>query len=67
MIKLKEIRKEKKLTQKDIADKLAIKHVQVSRVESGIQTLNSNQIIKLCNDLNISADELLGLKERKII
>ena len=62
MINLKELRKEKGLTQKEIADKLQIKHVQISRVESGKQLLNSEQIIAICKTLNCSSDELLGIK-----
>lgn len=30
-------------------------------MEKGIQKLNSDQIIKLCIEMNISADYLLGL------
>lgn len=63
---LKQIRKELKLKQTDIARILNIHAVQISRVENGMQTLNSEQIILLCKALNVSADYLLGLVDNNI-
>lgn len=60
---LRKIRKEKNITQKEIADLLEITQQQVSRIEKGLSDLNSKQIIKLCKYLNVSADELLEIKK----
>lgn len=59
---LKQIRKKKGITQKEIAELLNISQQQVSNIEKGLSELSSKQIIKLCNYLNVTADELLGLK-----
>lgn len=61
MIKLKEIRKQKQFTQEQIAEILNISRVQAGRIEKGESLANTDQIIKLCNALNCSADYLLGL------
>lgn len=62
MIKLKEIRKEKGLSQQEIADILNLKNRNsISRIELGQAVLNHEQIIKLCQALDIRSDRLLGL------
>lgn len=61
MINLKKIRKEKQFTQQQIAELLEVSQKHVSRLEREINPLNTNQIIKLCDALNCSADYLLGL------
>lgn len=58
---LKQIRQKKQYTQKQLAKILEINISQISRAEKGEQKLNSDQIIKLCKAMNISADYLLGL------
>lgn len=61
MIKLKEIRKQKQFNQEQLAKILNISREQISRLENGQSLANEEQIIKLCNALNCSADYLLGL------
>jgi len=65
MINLKEIRKRKNLKQEQIAKILNISRAQISRIENGESLANEEQIIKLCNALNCSADYLLGLRDIK--
>lgn len=60
---LRLIRKQKQYKQEQIAKILDVDISQISRVEKGTQKLNSDQIIKLCKAMNISADFLLGLIE----
>jgi len=62
-IKLKEARKQKGLTQKDIAHVLDVSQSNVSNYEKGNYHLSSEQIIKLVTVLECSADYLLGLVE----
>jgi len=61
-MKLKEIRKEKKITQQEVAEKLHISQSYYARIEKGKGILTDKIIITLCKYFNISADELLGLK-----
>lgn len=63
MLKLYEIRKEKGLTQENIAKILGVSRVEVSRYETGVRKLNHNQLIKLCVELNTRPDILLGFDE----
>lgn len=61
--RLKESRKIKKLTQKQVADLLRMTQQQYSRFENGVFQLNYEQIIFLCKLLDISSDYLLGLSD----
>jgi len=65
MIKLKEIRKQKQFTQEQVAKILNVNKSQICNYEKEKNFLNSQQIIKLCNALNCSADQLLGLIDIK--
>lgn len=57
---LKEFRKELGITQKELADELSISIPQISRYESGETAMTPDTIIKLCDYLGITADQLLG-------
>ena len=59
--KLKKSRISIGLTQKEVANKLGMAYQQYQKYENGIYELNYNQIIQLCNILEISADYLFGL------
>ena len=55
---LKQARKIKGLTQKDVATLFHMTQQQYSRFENGIFELNYKQIIDLCNLLDITPNEL---------
>lgn len=59
--KIKKIRKERKITQKDIADKLKIKHQQYQRYETGKNIMPVTYLKEICELLNVSSDYILGL------
>ena len=59
-IVLKELRKEKKLTQTELASKLNISQKSYSNWESGKAEPTLDNIIKLANILDTTTDELLG-------
>ena len=59
--KLKELRKEKGLTQKELAKKLNISVTGYASWEQGLAEPNLNTIKTICKIFNISADELLDL------
>ncbi|MDV5988032.1 UNVERIFIED_CONTAM: helix-turn-helix domain-containing protein [Streptococcus canis] len=58
--RLKENRKNKKLTQKELAEQLGIKQNTYSDWERGKTQPNLDNIIKLANILDTTTDELLG-------
>jgi len=63
MIKLKEIRIKKGITQEEIAKFLGVKQVTVSRYETEQRMLNQDQINKLSLFLDVTPNELLGFDE----
>ena len=55
-----QIRKEKKLTQEDLATKLGITKNAVSKWERGISMMDMSLLIPVCDILDISITELLN-------
>lgn len=60
--RLKEIRKQNRLTQKDLAEKLQTTDDSIFSWEKGRSEPNIEYIQKLCCVLKVSADYLLGLE-----
>lgn len=60
---LKEARKFKGLTQREIAGMLFMTQQQYSRFENGIFELNYDQILKICEILEITPNELFDTKD----
>lgn len=58
--RLKELRKEKKLTQKELAEQIGIKQNSYSDWETGKNEPNLENIVKLSKILDTSTDFLLG-------
>ena len=56
--KLKELRKNENLTQKQLADKLEISRVNYTRYETGVVRPDYETLIKLADFYDISLDEL---------
>lgn len=59
--RLKTLRKEKKLTQKELAEQIGIKQNSYSDWETGKNEPSLENIIKLAKILDTTADELLGI------
>ena len=55
---LKQARKDKRLTQKDVAQLMNMTQQQYSRFENGVFELNYSQILYLCNLYDISVSDL---------
>ena len=55
---LKQARKFKGLTQKEVAEKLKMTQQQYSRFETGKFELNYQQILKVCEILDITPNDL---------
>ena len=60
---LKELRIEKGLTQKALAEELFITIPTLSHWECGYQEPSFKDLIKLCKYFEVSADYLLGLED----
>ncbi len=68
-IKLKELRKEKKLTQQELAKNIKQSQSTISCWENRKRTPSVSALINLCLLFNVSANYLLGLtdiRQRKI-
>ena len=62
---LKRLRKDYNYNQKQIAEILSTSQQQWSLYENGMRELSTSQIIKLCKELNVSADYVLGLTDKR--
>ena len=58
--RLKDARKFKGYTQKDVAKVFRMTQQQYSRFENGVFELNYQQIVELCKFLDITPNELFG-------
>ena len=61
--KLIELRKDKKLTQKKVAELLGMSATGYASWEQGLAEPNLEAIRKLCNIYNVPADYILGIKD----
>ena len=65
MLRLKDLREDKDLLQKDIADILKITQQQYSKVELGINQLSYENLIRLGDFYKVSIDYILGRTNKK--
>lgn len=56
------LRKEKGITQKELAERLGVTQSMISDYENGVMRLHSELIAQLTTILGVSSDDLLGLK-----
>ena len=66
--RIKEIREDRDIKQKEIAEILQTDQSYYSKYERGLHPMTADQIIILCKFYNLSADYLLGIidEPRKI-
>jgi transcriptional regulator with XRE-family HTH domain len=60
--RLSRLRKERGLTQKELAEKIGIGHTIISDYETGRLMINGEMVARLAITLGVSADTILGLK-----
>jgi len=60
MNRIKQLRKEKKMTQDDLATKLHLKRSVISKYENGVIQLTDSLILELTDLFNVTTDYLLG-------
>lgn len=65
--KLKSLRVEKKLTQKQIADRIGLAISAVSSYESGTRYPSYDVLIELAHIFHVSTDYLLGMTDKRNI
>ena len=63
--KLKELRLERKLSLRDLAEKVNISYSALSLAENGKRNLTDNDIQTFCNFYGVSSDYLLGLTDER--
>ena len=63
--KLTQLRKERRMSQEDLANNLNVSRQAVSKWESNNSYPETDKIIAICKLFNCSMDELIGLKEAK--
>lgn len=61
--KIKELREDNDLKQSEIAKVLNITQANYSYIENGIAHLKADEVVKLCEFYNVSADYLLGFTD----
>ncbi len=62
-IRLKELRKERGMKLKDVAEAMGVTVRAISRYEEGTREPSVEMIIKFCKLYEVSADYLLGLED----
>lgn len=65
--KLKSLRIEKKLTQKQVADRIGLAISAVSSYESGYRYPSYDVLVKLAHIFHVSTDYLLGMTDKRNI
>lgn len=63
-IKLHELRKKRRMTQKQLAARLGVTEATVSRYESNMATPPLDTLRSISSIMNVSLDELLGTEQR---
>ena len=58
--RLEDLRRDRDLTQEQVANLLNMKREQYRRYETGINEIKASFIIKICEFYDVSADYLLG-------
>lgn len=65
MNRLKQLRDEKKWTQKYLGSLLHVKNAAISKYETGRASLTEETIVKAANLFNVTTDYLLGLSDNR--
>ncbi|HBI59720.1 MAG TPA: XRE family transcriptional regulator [Lachnospiraceae bacterium] len=65
--KLKSLRIEKKLTQKQVADRIGLAISAISSYESGTRYPSYDVLVKLAHIFHVSTDYLLGMTDKRNI
>ena len=61
--RVKELRKQKRLSQTGLGEVLGLTHKSISTIESGVRGTTIEKLILLAKFFEVSTDYLLGLKD----
>ena len=61
--RVKELRKQKRLSQTELGEVLGLTHKSISTIESGVRGTTIEKLILLAKFFDVSTDYLLGLKD----
>lgn len=59
--RIREARKQKGMSQKDLAELIGIQREHVTSYETGRLHLNDEMVVRFCRSLKVSSDSLLGI------
>ena len=65
ILRLKELRKMKNMTQEEFALEIGMRQQQYSRYEKGEREPQLKHIRRICRKFNVSADWLLGIENQE--
>lgn len=65
--KIKSLRKQNKLTQQQLADRIGVAKSVVSYYESGDRFPSNDVLIKLARTFHVSTDYLLGIEKKRTL
>ena len=63
-MRLRDLREDRDLTQLQVAEYLGTSQTMYARYERGANELPLRHLIKLCEFYNVSADYILGIKQK---
>lgn len=66
MLKLKDLRKQRKLSQAELAEVIGVTQVTMGRYESGEREMPYQTLFQLADFFGVSIDELLGRENAKV-
>jgi len=61
--RIRNLRTQKKLTQRQLGEVIGLTHKSISTIESGICATTLEKLVLLAKFFNVSTDYLLGLKD----
>ena len=62
--RVKELRKQKRLSQTELGEVLGLTHKSISTIESGVRGTTIEKLILLAKFFDVSTNYLLGLKDK---
>lgn len=62
---IKKLRREKNITQKELAKKMSISRTSINYIEQGKRNITTEELVKFCNIFNCSYEEILNKEEEQ--
>lgn len=63
-MKLRTLRKAKRMTQRQLAEKCGLDQAMISRIERGIQDVSVRKLLRLARALDVPPADLLGAEDQ---